>query len=167
MAANPLLKDLIVPELPTTIAFWPKALGWKILVTCAFCVLIYVGIKVIRRWHKNRYRREGLQTLTQLNFDLNSGTSHLSLCSLNHCLKTVAAKAYGSTAVASLYGDDWISFLNDTSNLPFNRHLFERFQLTLLMPETRNLLSLEEVRVLIQFSGDWIAHHEVNNDIRI
>lgn len=97
------LKDIHLPE---AISAWPPAPGWWILAVMLLSLLIWGCIWFIQRHKQNRYRQQALLELQQLN---DQGTA---LTNINALLKRVALVAYPDQQVASLNGEQWVSFLH-------------------------------------------------------
>ena len=88
---------------PVSVSFWwPLAPGWWVLLSLVFVGLLIGGIRSIRTYQKNAYRRLALRELDSL------PTPH----GLPILLKRVALAVYPREQVAGLSGDRWIAFLN-------------------------------------------------------
>ena len=95
------LHDIIVPE---PVSWWPLAPGVWVLLGVATVVVLVLTWRALRSWRTNAYRRAGLALLTD------AGTAH----DISVILKRVALAAFPREQVASLYGTEWIAFLNQT-----------------------------------------------------
>ena len=134
------LRDIVPPDAPP---LWPLATeAWLLLLILASiaAILIYQ-----RRQAKKRdaYRRAGLALL--------DGVSTVHDVSV--VLKRVALAAYPREQVASLYGEDWSSFLRQTCH---------RHDYSLVLRAKPDDPASREV---IQLAGDWIRHHRVANPL--
>ncbi len=95
------LRDIVVPE---PVSWWPPAPGvWVLLCTVAVVVLV-ITWRFYRSWRSRGYRRAGLALLAD------AGTAY----DISVILKRVALAAFPREQVASLYGKEWIAFLNHT-----------------------------------------------------
>lgn len=99
------LIDLLepVPE-PAPISMVPQTMGWVwlgllLLVICA--ALIWM---LVRRWRRDAYRRAALAEL---------GKTAQDASSLARLVRRTALAAYPRSAVASLFGDSWLTFLDE------------------------------------------------------
>jgi hypothetical protein len=114
-APDPLskLRDIHLPE---PIGWWPLAPGWYLLVLLVIAILITI-IFFLRRYYLNgSAKRDALRLLKiyqqQYQSEMNSqiSSAHISLL-----LKRVALAYFPRARVASLQGDEWILFLNNTA----------------------------------------------------
>lgn len=99
------LIDLLepVPE-PAPISMAPQTMGWVWL----GLMLLVLGAALVwmflRRWRRDAYRRAALAEL---------GNTAQDASSLAHLVRRTALAAYPRSAVASLIGDKWLTFLDD------------------------------------------------------
>ncbi len=122
------LRDI---HLPAPIGWWPLAPGWYLLL---ILVLLLGGFAAIflGRWYLNgRARRQALALLSvfQQQYQKESNRE-ISAARISELLKRVALTYFPREKVASLQGEDWIVFLNETSkNLNFNEVYKELLEL--------------------------------------
>ena len=95
------LRDIVIPDPPP---LWPFATGlWIAIGVVVLTIgLIIWRLMIVRR--RNAYRRAGLQLLSAA-----TSTRDVSVI-----MKRVALAAFPREQVASLYGGDWITFLQET-----------------------------------------------------
>ena len=95
------LRDIVIPDPPP---LWPFATGLWIAIGVVILTigLIIWRLMIVRR--RNAYRRAGLQLLSTA-----TSTRDVSVI-----MKRVALAAFPREQVASLYGGDWIAFLQET-----------------------------------------------------
>jgi hypothetical protein len=95
------LRDIVIPDPPP---LWPFATGLWIAIGVVVHTLglIIWRLMIVRR--QNAYRRAGLQLLS-------TATSTRDVAVI---MKRVALAAFPRERVASLYGDDWVEFLQET-----------------------------------------------------
>ncbi len=95
------LRDIVIPDPPP---LWPFATGlWIAIGVVALSIgLIIWRLMIVRR--RNAYRRAGLQLLS----------TATSARDVSVIMKRVALAAFPRERVASLYGDDWVEFLQET-----------------------------------------------------
>ena len=95
------LRDIVIPDPPP---LWPFATGLWVAIGVVVLTLglIIRRLMIIRR--RNAYRRAGLQLLHTA-----TSTHDVSVI-----MKRVALAAFPRERVASLYGEDWIAFLQET-----------------------------------------------------
>ncbi|MEN8210631.1 MAG: DUF4381 domain-containing protein [Thermodesulfobacteriota bacterium] len=93
------LRDIVVPDSPP---LWPFAPGALLLIGIFFLIVFYGAYLIYYRRKMNRYRRAGLVLIG----------SAVTVHDVSVILKRVALAAFEREKVASLYGTDWLSFLN-------------------------------------------------------
>ena len=134
------LREIVPPDAPP---LWPLATeAWLLLLMLASSaiILIYQRRQAKKR---NAYRRAGLALL--------DGVSTVHDVSV--VLKRVALAAYPREQVASLYGEDWATFLRQTCH---------RRDYSLILRANPDDPASREV---IQLAGGWIKHHRVANPL--
>jgi len=93
-----------VPE-PVPVSLWPQTAGWIWLGLAATVCAVWL----IRRWIKyrrvNAYRRAALRGLAA------AGNDRAAVAAI---LRRTALAGFPRSQVASLYGDDWLAFLDRT-----------------------------------------------------
>jgi hypothetical protein len=92
------LRELSLPEAPL---WWPLAPGLSFLLVLLAWIGLCLGFRFYQKYNSRAYRRAGLALLSE------ARTAH----ELSVVLKRVALAAYEREQVASLYGGEWISFL--------------------------------------------------------
>ncbi|MCK5679444.1 DUF4381 domain-containing protein [bacterium] len=103
----------IVP--PTPVSWLPLAPGCYVLGVSVLLLLTWFSIKRYRIWQRDQYRREALLILRQIEKGLADPAQHKKLLpQLPELVKRTAIVAYGRAQVASLYGPDWLEFLDKT-----------------------------------------------------
>ena len=114
------LRDI---HLPDAIGYWPLAPGFYILGVCVCAVILGVGFLLIRHIINGRSKRQALRVLQTYHQDhLKQPNSQLSAARISELLKRVALVYYPRERVASLQGDAWIDFLNQTAhNIDFTQ----------------------------------------------
>ncbi|WP_454781426.1 DUF4381 domain-containing protein [Legionella sp. WA2022007384] len=113
------LKDI---HLPPPIGWWPMAPGWYIL-TGVILFLATVLAYVFYKKHRNTLAKK--QALLLLNhyqhqYEQEQNGAQAS-AHISELLRRVALVYYPREQVASLHGEEWLKFLNETSkNIDFN-----------------------------------------------
>ncbi len=95
------LRDIVVPEPPP---LWPPAPGVWVLLVVGVAVATAIFLWWWRARARSAYRRAGLALLNNAR----------STRDVNVILKRVALAAFPRPTVASLYGDEWVAFLEGT-----------------------------------------------------
>ena len=110
------LRDIHIPE---AISWWPPAIGWWVL-----AVLIPLCLYLIVKLYKRVTRKTALKSAKkQLKFlqDNQQLTKQEKLVALSSLMRRIAVSLYPRTEVASLTGDDWLNFLDQSiPNRGFN-----------------------------------------------
>ncbi|MCF6311541.1 MAG: DUF4381 domain-containing protein [Verrucomicrobiales bacterium] len=106
MTTNPtsldLLHDIVTSD---PVSWWPLAPGWYVIMLALLIGVSLLSIRFIQQWQKNRFRREALNQL-----------ENISPSNLPALVKRVALCIAPREQVASLSGDDWLTFLDQTGN---------------------------------------------------
>lgn len=95
------LHDIVVPEPPP---LWPPAPGVWVLVIVALAMLLALALLWRRARARNAYRRAGLALLKNAR----------TVREVNIVVKRVALAVFPRSAVAPLWGDAWVAFLDGT-----------------------------------------------------
>lgn len=107
------LKDI---HLPTPISWWPLAPGWYAVIT----LIVFLCIFILYRFYKNychaKAKKHALILLThyQKHYEKEGDVAWTS-AHISELLRRVALAYYPREKVASLHGEDWLLFLNETS----------------------------------------------------
>ena len=140
------LHDFYAPPPPSWV---PQTVGWYVLFALIALALVWLSFRAVRHWLVNRYRREALRQLDGLSPDQFSAL-----------LKRVALVAWPREKVASLNGEAWLNFLNETSGQSIFREApANRLEVLALRPEAA--ISADEARALRQVAAYWIRRHRV------
>lgn len=109
------LTDMHDIVLPGPVDFWPPDSGGLLLLGLIMLCTALIGLYRYLRWRRDRYRRAGIALL--------DGAATVRDVSV--ILKRVALASYPREQVASLYGGEWVSFLNGTcSRTSFDTRTF-------------------------------------------
>ncbi len=103
-SANTSLNNLSDIILPPPILFWPLGQGAYLLLIAILITAAFLTYTCLARYKSNYYRRMGLSLLD----------SATTVYDVSVALKRVALAAFPRERVASLYGDLWVGFLQDT-----------------------------------------------------
>ncbi len=139
------LHDFYQPPPP---AWTPQTIGWYVVFAIAGLLLLWLIVHSIRKWHANAYRREALRELVLL------PTEQFSIL-----LKRTALTAWPRERVASLSGEKWLSFLNQTAGESlFQQSPGNRVEEAALR---KTEFSSEEAEQLRGLAAEWIRRHRV------
>ncbi len=106
---NYALGDFVEAVSPEDISWLPQTIGWQILGLALLLLGLYRGWQGLRRWYRNRYRREATAKLKAWQQQPDGA---LLAEDVNRLLKLTALAAFPREQVAGLYGRDWVEFLN-------------------------------------------------------
>ena len=133
------LRDIVVPDPPS---LWPPAPGVWILVGIITAVLLFIFWRLYVSRKQNAYRRAGLELLGQVH----------TCRDILVLLKRVALAVFPRQQVASLYGQEWVNFLNSTCcRCNFSKTGITEFE----KQATQELVKTAQV---------WIKYHSILSD---
>lgn len=147
------LEPLFEPE-PITFSFNTPA--WYALEVFILSGLLYFAFLQLKKFNKNRYRREALKRISSWEYLNTSDDAQIVIKEIRILLKQLAIFKYGRQKVASLYGKDWLNFLESKGkDTPFSNY-------SNLLNHEALLDSQEvgqEITDLIEVSKKWIKTH--------
>ncbi|WP_414830284.1 DUF4381 domain-containing protein [Alteromonas sp. H39] len=94
---------------PTDVSYWPLDWGWWLVIALATVVLIALAVVVVRKHRHQRARRMAQQELATITADSENWPARL-----NALLKRMALAYCSQESVASLHGEKWQQFLQET-----------------------------------------------------
>ncbi len=131
---------------PEAVPFTFETVGWKVLGVILLVTVIIFSIEAIKKYIKNKYRREALSQLNNAN----------AFEDILIILKQVAIHAYGRKKVGALFGEKWFSFLDDTGkNVDFSKHKTEILKAAYQNTESQNQVTTS----LKSNAKKWIESH--------
>ncbi len=111
--ANLPLRD---PHLPEPISWWPPAPGWWGLLIL-FILTSILGLALLARFRRTRVKRDALRVLNRLEVAFHSGADmHKAVAAISILVRRVSLSLYPREQVASLTGERWLSFLDESIN---------------------------------------------------
>lgn len=111
------LAELRNIHLPDPVSLFPTAPGWWILAILVL-VCIYLLVRwLVRHWRNNRYRRVGIKQLNRIfkQFEFDEDPKQY-LAGFSELLKRLALTVYPRELVASLTGEEWVAFLDQSAD---------------------------------------------------
>lgn len=151
------IDEIIVPD---AVSWWPSAPGWQVLAVVFMILLMIGGMRLAKRWWRNRYRREALRQLDAIQQQAGANGQQL-VAMLPHYIKVTALQAYPRHDVASLSGDAWLAFLDaHYSGPPFTKGVGKALLSVAYLPQEQWQLSDRESGQLIKMVRRWIAKHK-------
>ena len=119
------LSQLADIHLPAEIGYWPPAPGWWLLLALLLAALIWLGIRLLKQWQRQRRYNFALVELDKCYQRYNSAAptddeqqsaAKLNLINgVNAVLRRVALKHFPNDQVASLGGEQWVRFIRASS----------------------------------------------------
>lgn len=98
-----LMHDIVPPE---PLSLLPQTKGWWVLLLWIVAIVVLASIKWVQKRRRNRYRREALGLIDQIDTGAKGAATAIA-----GIVKRTALAVYARKDVASLYGDEWASFL--------------------------------------------------------
>lgn len=155
------LKELALPV--PEFSYFPQTWGWLALLLVAVLVIAVWAVLRWRHQRRNRYRREALLRLSQLQ-DASHDQAHRlhALRELPELLKRVALSMPDSPQVANLSGTHWQDFLQNTSPTPLPADLSQQLSVLAYAPkEQLKNFPQEQLDKLFATCRQWIEVHHV------
>ena len=155
------LHDIVAPP---PVSWWPPAPGWYVAAAVLLIAVAWLGYRRWRAYRANRYRRAALEELSSIARLVRDPSSRPEgLGALSALLKRVALSMWPRGDVASLSGDAWIRFLDETGNAP--RFADEPARLVAgaayATPAATAGLSDADVEGMLSAVRGWIVEHRV------
>ena len=143
------LRDIHLPE---PISWWPLAPGWYVIGSLAVITILAILYFIVRYYKNTRAKRQALRLLTAYRQQYQEeGNSQLSAARVSELLKRVALVYFPRAKVASLQGNEWISFLNNSSKgLDFEQVCTE------LLDVPYQPMRPHDLNLLFQMAHQWI-----------
>lgn len=137
------LRDIATPP---PVPWWPPAPGWYVVIAITVVALLFFAIRGWRRWKANAYRREALRVLEDAGASSEIAT----------ILKRTALAAYPRAEVASLTGDAWCDWLENSGPGPITSSARESLARSIYASADADL---EEMR---RYALAWVKEHRVD-----
>jgi len=155
------LRELALPA--PAASYWPQTWGWLALALTLLALVVAWGVWRYLRWRRDRYRREALARLDELELALTDPQLRLAaLRELPQLLKRVALSMPAGDAAARLDGRQWQAFLQRHGQTPLPENFAQRLALLAYAPAERiAALADHEVHALLCASRQWIEAHRV------
>lgn len=110
----PELLALIHEAAPPDPPLWvPQTVAWAIVLSWLVVLVGLFAWRSVSRFHRNRYRRVALRTLTALEQDSAENPS-VAAAQITGLVKRTAMKAFPDKNVSALTGARWSAFLSST-----------------------------------------------------
>ncbi len=112
---NYAIKGIVEFQLPEkNISLWPQTPGWLALALLLSVLVISRIAKIVRRYWLDRYRRLALIKLKNIRQQAITDTAKLR--DIPELIKATALQIYAREKIASLHGEQWEQFLDQSMN---------------------------------------------------
>ena len=145
---------------PDPIKFSFSAPGWYILLGLLLLFLLIYGMISYIKYRKNKYRRDAVEIL--LNLELSNNSSSYFITRVATVLKRVAISSFGREQVGALTGKEWLVYLDRRNRgmqvLAENPRILLTEHLYHSSAKQATVKDLEELR---RTTIQWIKMHRV------
>lgn len=154
----PSIDQLQEIALPAPVSYAPQTWGWWVLLGVLIAAALWIGARRYWQWRQDRYRREALLRLAQLQ---QSAEDLGALRELPELLKRVALSMPGAHA-APLGGSDWQVFLQQHCRQPLPADFSQRLAQLAYAPDATLLaMPSQQRKQLFATCKHWVEHHHV------
>lgn len=146
---------LIDIPLPVPVSLWPQTWPLRIVVAVVVAGLLFGAWRLIRSWHRNRYRRAALAELARIASAVDDTKAADASVALAILVRRTALAAFPREQVAALAGPTWLAFLDRTATTKdFSEGAGRFLEIGAYRPAP------EDARPLLGAVRHWIkAHH--------
>jgi hypothetical protein len=156
VADSSLLQQLKDIHLPRPVGFWPPALGWWI-VLFVLPLSVFAFYSLRKPYQAFLIKKQLMQHLSEIELAYRNGESAiLSMQKLTNLLKKAALMSYPREQVASLYGADWVHFLQASIPQYDASRVMVLIQQSLYQPEIN-----EDISDLFVFARHWLRKQRI------
>jgi hypothetical protein len=133
---------------PPPPSWMPHTIAWYVLFAILAILFLFLAVRALYRWWKNRYRREALREIQAA-----------ALPELSEILKRTALITWPREKVASLTGKPWLDFLAGSSGLQeFLSAPGNRIESLACSNAPVDAASQKHLR---QLASEWVQKHRV------
>lgn len=129
---------------PVPVTMWPQTTGWLWVGVLVLCLAVLVISHRLRSYRSSAYRRAALRELATCKDD----PEHIA-----RIVRRVAMVSYGRSRVASLFGDAWLQFLDQSIG---GNEFCQGAGRPLASAAYRPTVASDQLVVLV---ADWIRRH--------
>lgn len=158
------LRQLADITVPAPVSMMPQTWGWAALGGLFLLAGAFAFWRWYRRWEANRYRREALADLRDIEAKLAAPTTRgAALAALPVLLKRTALAIWPRESVAGLHGTGWTGFLDGHSGGPVFPIASARFfeEAEYRGSEALCAVPEPEARTYAAAARHWIEAHHV------
>jgi hypothetical protein len=152
------LHEILIPE---PVSFLPQTIGWLIVAILLLSLAAWIGYRWRRYRQANRYRSLALLRISQIEAELAGPARVSALASIPRLVKRVALEAYPREEVASLSGNAWLEFLDESyGGKDFTEGSGRLLPvLSYVTPEYLEVIREKEISGLTRLVKVWIKKH--------
>jgi cbb3-type cytochrome oxidase subunit 3 len=157
------LHEILLPE---PVSWTPHTIGWYVVLGLVLIAAGWWVYRRLRRFQKNRYRRLALAELAVIEGELQRPERRAkALSEIPVLLKWTALAAFPRSDVASLSGEQWLTFLDKTMGGKDFTEGDGRLLPELAYAPALGIANLSDGRVgnLLQLTRRWIEGHNRDN----
>ncbi|MDI3319390.1 DUF4381 domain-containing protein [Pinibacter soli] len=144
---------------PAPVKFSYSTPGWYVLGALLLLLLIVIAWLFVRHYIRNRYRREAIKSLQEIEGMYAANNNYTDLIyETNMLAKRVAMFTYGRHTVAGLRGEEWINYMNSK----WRKKSFNTNDASLLANNvyTFSPPPAEQATLFVSKTKDWIRKHK-------
>ena len=147
------LRDI---HLPQPVGWWPLAPGWYVLMVLVLLMLAGLVYAIRRLYLNGLAKRQALRLLaTYQQQHAREANSQLTSARVSELLKRVALVYFPRDRVASLQGESWLVFLNETGkDLDFDSLRHDLLELPFHSKSNSNN---DDLHLLFDMAKKWIS----------
>ncbi|MEM8498924.1 MAG: DUF4381 domain-containing protein [Pseudomonadota bacterium] len=148
---------------PPAVSWLPSTPAWKLLGMVLFVLIIIFLFKAAKTWRRNEYRRNAVRRIAEMRANVRSIEDGYwqQLSELPAVMKITALHAYPRELIASLSGQSWLDFLNESSGgHEFNESAADILAKLAYKPHAHQPFSLNDAENLLDVCDYWIRQHQ-------
>lgn len=144
----PELRDI---HLPIDVSIWPPAYGWGVILLAVILLFIMIELwRFLRRKSKKLYAQHLLK-------NINTNNIVVSAQQMSEILRRICVYKYKKAA--TLFGKDWINFLNQHSKKPLSEKSSKLLSSAPYIAENTMSFETKDAEELAVFCKNWIGEN--------
>ncbi|MEE9309835.1 MAG: DUF4381 domain-containing protein [Cocleimonas sp.] len=149
-------------HLPAAADFWPLAFGWWLVLALFIALIGWLGYKALQYKKHKEYRAAIYAQFDVLGNKLEKNPNNTTIAEANTLLRKLAIHYYPRTKIASLTGENWLKFLDESGDT----QAFSRGAGRILIEapyrsekHVRNLNTPEFIRLIKSWAINIVSSH--------
>lgn len=144
----PELRDI---HLPIGVSIWPPAYGWGVILLSLIVIFVLIQVFLfLRRKSKKIYAQNLLKSIDTDNIVI-------SAQNISEILRRICIYKYKKAA--TLFGKDWINFLNQHSKKPLSEKSAQLLNTAPYISTDTKVFETKDVEELAEFCKNWIGEN--------